>query len=86
MLGAGFSRGVTCCILSLSLQDAAICTPVESSLKTLLSVEATTSTQHFSCAPKSMNGTHQKVFPQNPRGIFAILRFIGTMLNKTHSM
>ena len=86
MLSAGLSRGVTCCILSLSLQDAAICTPVESSLITLLSVEATTSTQHFSGTLKSMNGIHQKVFPQNPRGIFAILRFIGTMLNKTHSM
>jgi hypothetical protein len=61
-------------IIEYSLQDAVIPTQAESSLKLLLSVEATTSTHHFSCAPRYTDDMHQNVFPQNSRDVFEMAK------------
>jgi hypothetical protein len=63
-------------IIEYSLQ--ANFTHAEFSLKKiLLSIEATTSTHHFSYALKSTDNIHQNVFPQNPRGVLEKMQLLG---------
>jgi hypothetical protein len=76
---------VTCLISSLNIAYNTKESPVLK--KNLLSVEATNTTGLFLIfALKSTDGVYRKVFPLNPRGVFEILRFLGTVHCESLSM